>query len=403
MKIIYLHQYFNTPAMSGGTRSYEMARRLVGAGHEVHIITSWRDASEQKSWYLEEIEGIQVHWLPVPYSNHMSYKQRIIAFFKFAILSCRKSMSLGGDVIFATSTPLTIAIPAVLAAKRNKIPMVFEVRDLWPELPIAMGALRNPMIRWLAYRLERFSYKNSARVVALSPGMRDGVVATGYPSDKVHVIPNSSDLDRFYPGIVGGEHIRSQLKGLSGRKLVVYTGTFGHINGVEYFVRMAAAAKALELNLFFWAVGAGVERDKLEKLARELDVWDSYFLISPPVPKASVPVILGAADVACSLFLPIQAMWANSANKFFDSLASGTAIAINYGGWQADLLNRTNAGVVLDPNDPIMGAQTLASLLDDKQRLQEMGKNARMLAESEFSRDVLAGKLENVLRLAIKN
>ena len=109
MKIIYLHQYFNTLEMSGGTRSYEMARRLAAAGHEVHMVTSWRsDDGRSPEWFVTDESGIKTHWLPVPYSNHMSYRERISAFFRFAFLAMSKAKELGGDVIFATSTPLSL-------------------------------------------------------------------------------------------------------------------------------------------------------------------------------------------------------------------------------------------------------------------------------------------------------
>src|SRR5690625_4937567 len=163
MKIIYLHQYFNTPEMSGGTRSYEMARRLVAAGHDVHMITSWRQPDPaRKNWFTTIEEGIKVHWLPVPYSNHMSYQERIKAFFRFAFQAGNKAKALQGDIVFATSTPLTIAIPAISASKKHRIPMVFEVRDLWPELPVAIGAIRNPALIWMAKKLELWAYKHSA-------------------------------------------------------------------------------------------------------------------------------------------------------------------------------------------------------------------------------------------------
>ena len=175
MRITYLHQYFNTPEMSGGTRSYEMARRLVAMGHEVNMITSWREDDGRKGWFETAEAGIKVHWLPVPYSNKMGFKERISAFFRFAWGAARKAASLPADVVFATSTPLTIALPGVYAARRQKAPMVFEVRDLWPELPIAIGALKNPFLQFMARQLELFAYRNSKAIVALSPGMRDGV------------------------------------------------------------------------------------------------------------------------------------------------------------------------------------------------------------------------------------
>ena len=170
LKIVYLHQYFNLPSDAGGTRSYEMARRLVAWGHEVHMVASSRDAEPnwRCGWRETEESGIHVHWLPVPYSNAFSYAARTRAFFEFAWGAELKAASLEGDVVFATSTPLTIALPAVYAARRKQIPMVFEVRDLWPELPIAMGALRRPLLIAAARCLERFAYRNSAHIVALS-------------------------------------------------------------------------------------------------------------------------------------------------------------------------------------------------------------------------------------------
>ena len=210
MKIVYLHQYFNTPDMSGSTRSYEMARRLVAKGHEVHMITSWGEPKENQGWFETNEAGINVHWLPVRYSNHMPYLQRIKAFFKFALASAKKAVEIKCDIIFATSTPLTIALPAVYAKKKQKVPMVFEVRDLWPLLPIAMGALKHPFFCYLAYKLEKFAYKNSDSIVALSPGMRDGIIQVGYPENKVTIIPNSSDIDLFL--IDGKKGVEFRLK-----------------------------------------------------------------------------------------------------------------------------------------------------------------------------------------------
>ena len=156
------------PEMSGGTRSYEMARRIVAAGHEVHMVTSIREPKhQQRDWISTDEAGIRVHWYPVPYSNHMSYLRRIGAFLSFANAAYKKVMELRGDLIFATSTPLTIVLPAVPAARKKNIPMVLEVRDLWPEMPIAIGALRNPIMRFTARRLERWAYRNSMAVVAL--------------------------------------------------------------------------------------------------------------------------------------------------------------------------------------------------------------------------------------------
>jgi len=402
MRITYLHQYFNTPEMSGGTRSYEMARRLVAKGHEVNMVTSWRENDGRKGWFETREAGIRVHWLPVPYSNNMGYKERIKAFLEFSFGAAKKAASLPSDVVFATSTPLTIAIPGAYTAWRQRAPMVFEVRDLWPDLPIAVGALQNPVLQLVAKALERFAYNRSERIVALSPGMKEGVVKTGFPAEKVAVIPNSSDLDFFDPKQYDGSAFRSKHPEIGNAPLIVYAGTMGKINGVAYLVQIAAAAMKQGCPLQFVVVGRGREEEKVRSVATGLGVLGKNFYMYPSVPKSKMPDILSAADLAISLVIDLRPLWANSANKFFDALASGTPVGINYGGWQAELLRETGAGIVLPSNDPDKAARRLYAFLSNEQQLEKAGQVARRLAEDRFSRDDLAEQLERELLVAAR-
>ena len=402
MRVTYLHQYFNTPSMAGSTRSYEMARRLVLMGHEVSIVTSWRkDNSRGKDWFVTQEDGITVHWLPLPYSNRLTYRQRIHAFLRFAWAAGRRAAALPADIVFATSTPLTIALPAVYAAKRQAVAMVFEVRDLWPELPIAMGALNSPLLRGLARALEKFSYRHSKAVIALSPGMRDGVAATGYPIDRITVIPNSADLDRFFPDA----HMKRQFRRLHdiGERdvLVVYAGTLGRINGVSYLVDLAAALSEVK-NVRFLIVGDGQEAEQIRAYAAQRGCLGLNFHMMPEVSKAEIAGVFAAADIAVSTIIPLPELEANSANKFFDGLAAGCCVAVNHGGWQADLLREHQAGFQL----PRAIDQAAAELMDwalQPERIATAGQRARMLAERLFSRDLLARELERVLMRSAGN
>ncbi len=399
MHVIYLHQYFNTPEMSGSTRSFEIGRRLVKAGHTVDMITSWRDASTEKSWFVTDVDGMRVHWLPVPYSNQLSNRARIVAFFKFAVAAARRAADLEGDVVFATSTPLTIALPAVYAARRQQVPMVFEVRDLWPELPIAVGALRNPVSKFVARRLERFAYDNAARVVALSPGMAEGVAATGYASDRISIVPNSSDLDFFRRDSERGHEFRQRLGIDENQILVAYTGTLGRINGASYLVHVAAALQDDD-RFRFLIVGDGQERKTVEVLANSLGVIEKNMVLMSALAKSEIPAVLSAVNIATSLFLPIREMESNSANKFFDALAAGCCLAINYGGWQSELLGSADAGIQLS-NEPLQAAAELQHLATDRDRILTMGDNARRLAENQFSRDKLVSRVERTIIEAV--
>ncbi len=403
MKIIYLHQYFNTPSMPGGTRSYEMARRLVASGHEVHMVTSWCDEGiHKKGWFTSVEQGIHVHWFPVPYSNHMSYFKRIKAFFDFAFAAKRKATQLKGDVIFATSTPLTIAIPAVIAAKKHGVPMVFEVRDLWPELPIAIGALRNPIAQFLAKKLERWAYRNSAAIVALSPGMKDGVVHTGYPAERVAVIPNGSDNAEFRYSAEAAQSFRAARPWLGDRRLLVYTGTLGRINGVSYMVDLAEAISKIAPEIRILVVGDGLERTQVIQQAKQKGVFEKNIFFETRVPKQDIPALLSAADMASSLFVDIPEMQPNSANKFFDALAAGTPIVINYGGWQHDLINSHACGLTVWRRPISEAAEMVVEKLLDTNWLAQSGAAARHLAEQSFDRDVLAVQLEKVITAVVQ-
>lgn len=380
-----------------------MAKRFVAAGHEVHMITSLRTNDvKSKGWFEEKIDGINVHWLPLPYSNKMGFSERIKAFFSFAIAAGKKSVQIGGDVVFATSTPLTIALPGIFAAKRLKVPMVFEVRDLWPELPIAIGALKNPIAIKAARWLERFAYRHSDRIVALSPGMATGVVNSGYPEEKVSIIPNSCDIDLFSVSPDLGHSFLDEHPYLKGGPLVVYTGTLGVINGVGYFAEIAKEVFHRDPSIRFLIAGDGKEVDLVRKRASELGVLDKNFWMMPSLVKADVPALLSAATVASSLFVDLPEMWHNSANKFFDALAAGKPVMINCQGWQADIVREEGIGIVVPPNDPEMAANLLIDFINDKGRIKEASKAASRLARSRFARDKLAMLLLNVLRETVQ-
>ncbi|MCW4385034.1 glycosyltransferase family 4 protein [Salinibacterium sp. SYSU T00001] len=398
MKIAYLHQYFNPGTGATGSRSYEFAKRLVAAGHDVHMIAARSsEAHTSAGWQVETVDGITVHWCSVPYSNRMSFRRRILAFVQFAALSARRARSVRADLVFATSTPLTIILPARFATLFRRTPIVFEVRDLWPTMPIALGVLKNPVMIGIAKALEKWAYRSARRVVALSPGMRDGVIARGYPAERIEVIPNSCDLADFQR--VSDEAVtawRSSHEWLGDRPLIVYCGTFGLVNGVEYLAEVAAAAAQLNPELRFVAMGDGARREAVRERAQELGVLDSNFFILSPVPKAQVPVVFAAATVSTSLFIPVKEMEANSANKFFDGLAAGRPIAINYGGWQAEALTESGAGIVLSADDHQSAARRLVNLVSDEAELRRKRAAASHLA-SAFSRDVLAQKFISTL------
>lgn len=401
MRIVYLHQYFVPRDGSGGTRSYEFARRLIADGHEVTMITSSAhlDGLFERSGRVTRcrIADIPCIVIDVPYSNEMSFPRRIWAFTAFAFLASLQAMRQPADVIFATSTPLTIAIPAILGKLWRRAPMVFEVRDLWPEMPIAVGALRNPIAKASARLLEWLAYRSSRHVIALSPGMAEGIERRGVSPEHITIIPNSSDIDLFDVPEEAGGRIRAELNLCSTQSLILYAGTFGIINNVSYLVDVASAMRDINPDCHFLLVGSGAQNDVIRQKAKSCGVLGHNLTIWQSRPKRDMPAILSAATIATSIFLPIDEMQNNSANKFFDALAAGRPIAINHGGWQADLLRETGCGLILPAQDIQQAAKMLDEAIHSPDWLQSASMAARQLAAERFNRDQLYEKLSAVL------
>ena len=389
--------------MTGSTRSYEMAKRLSKAGHEVHIFTSCRTGQKtRKGWFREEIEGFTVHWIHVPYDNTFGFIRRLFAFFIFAAKTSKRCIKEDGDVVFATSTPLTIAIPAVITKKKLSVPMIFEVRDLWPELPIAMGYLKSPVLKYVANLLERWSYSNSEILIGLSPGMCDGIARHGIGKDKIHCIPTSCDIELFDVSPKKGEEFRQKHEWLGDRPLVVYAGTLGALNGVDYMVSLAREMKKINPTIAFVVVGNGSEKESILDYAKSCGVFGENLFMLPAISKRDMPALYSAATVVTSLFIPLEEMWANSANKFFDGLAAGRPIAINYRGWQAELVAKYGNGLVLDNDNIKLSADALNNIVLNVNTLSQMRNSSLSLAKNQYSRDLMAKKLEFCLIQAKK-
>lgn len=403
MHVLYVHQYFQTPEAAGGIRSYEFARRLVDEGHTVEVLTSCHgdDAAPGHTpgtWRTSIEAGIHVHWCRVDYSNHMSFPRRVWAFAEFALRATLRLRRLRGDLVVATSTPLTVAVPAVLGARGT--PMVFEVRDVWPEVAVAMGALRNPAARAAARWMERWAYRNAEHVVALSPDMAASIVAR-FPGVAVTVVPNASDRALFRDRDDEATAMRAARPWIGGRPLVLYAGTFGRANDVAYLVRLAAAMLPLDPEVRFLLVGDGSEWEATRTLAADLGVLDVNVAVERPMPKRQVPALFAAADVCTSVMADVPALEANSANKAFDAFAAGRPLVINHGGWLADVVEGEGAGLVLPRRDLATAARTLALALHDAAWRCAARAASRQLAEGRFDRDLLYATFAAVLRDAV--
>ncbi|PTX03541.1 glycosyltransferase family 4 protein [Pararhodobacter aggregans] len=398
MHVLYFHQHFSTPQGSAGTRSYEMAQALLRDGHSVTMVCG--SYAQGKTGLTGDfvrgrrrgvVDGIEVIEFALDYANHMGFAQRVGVFAKFALGSIGVALREPADVVFATTTPLTAGIPGIFARWLRRKPFVFEVRDLWPELPKAMGVITNPVVLGLLSALEWMSYRSADRLVGLSPGIVDGIAKRGVARDRIAMVPNGCDMDLFAQST---ESWRPE--GVADDQLLaIFTGTHGSANGLNAVLDAAAVLRARGRDdIRIALVGQGREKAQLQARARDEGLDNVLFL--DPVPKTQLTGLMAGADVGLQVLRNVPAFYfGTSPNKFFDYIAAGLPVLNNYPGWLAELIDETDCGFAVPPDQPQAFADALIAAADDRAALRDKGARAQALATSRFARSRLASDWVN--------
>jgi glycosyltransferase involved in cell wall biosynthesis len=391
LNILYIHQYFKIPSEGGAIRSYYIAKGMIENGHQVQMITS----HNRKNYVKKDIEGIAVHYLPVKYSNHFGFFRRIYAFLLFA----HKAYYLGRrfdniDLVYATSTPLTVALTALRLKQKKQIPFVFEIRDLWPEAPIRLKELRNVFIKALSRKLEIKAYRKARKIIALSPGIYE-YVSNLAPEKSIYLCPNLSDCT-FFEKKDKKNTVLLQKHKIGNAFVIAYFGATGKINALEYFLDLVKVSEDHKQDIRFFIIGDGAMLSRLKRIAENRNLKTIEFL--PHMDKFRLKEYLSICDAAYISFINNPVMKLNSPNKFFDALASGKMVITNTKGWIHDLVKENECGFYLDPENPQDFISMIKPFLVESQILKQQD-NARKLAEKSFDKDKRIKELLNFLTI----
>jgi glycosyltransferase involved in cell wall biosynthesis len=395
MRLLYIHQHFVTPKGSGGIRSYQMARRMIERGHRVTMLCG-RGVDGQTGLVgpfdhgirRGQVDGIDVIEVDLAYSNKDNFFKRTKTFLSFMLRTSKLVFTEQYDLLFATTTPLTVGLPGILGRWFRRKPFVFEVRDLWPELPRAMGVIRNPVVLWAMGVLEWASYRSAHRLIGLSPGIVDGIAHRGVKRDRIASVPNGCDIDIF-----GADIQPWQPDGVRSDDLMaVFTGAHGIANGLD---AVLDAARILQRrgrdDIRIVLIGNGMRKPDLMARATREGLRNVLFL--DPVRKTELVGLMKRADVGLQLLANVPAFYyGTSPNKFFDYIASGLPVLNNYPGWLAELIEDASCGIAVPPENAEAFADALSRFADDREATRAMGRRARSLAETQFARDRLADR-----------
>lgn len=395
MHIVCLYFHYASPDCPSGGRAYSVLRAL-GRRHRVTVLTGAHYHRLRQSRAFDWAPpGVTVRMLDVSYANEMSAAQRLTAYAAFpAWAGARTCRIADADVLYAISTPLTTPMAAAAAARVMGVPWVLEIRDLWPDVPIQMGALPSPLLQRPLRWAERWLYHDAAHVITVSPDMTSHVEAAGVPPARVTTLPQGTDC-----ALLDRPDASSRLRtahNLGTAPVVLYAGAFGRANDIPTLLaaaeRLAGRSEAL-----FVFIGHGYHEAEIEAAARRLPNVRRI----PPQPRHRMMPWFRLATVSLVSFLDRPVLGTNAPAKLFDSLAAGTPVLVTNPGWMTRFVQRHDCGWAVPPSAPDALAGRIAQILDAPEAADAAGQRGASVVRERFDRTQQTDALAAIFRDAV--
>lgn len=412
MNILLLHQYFLEEDDPGGSRWNEITKTWTDQGHQVSVIggmmhyngNTKRDEYRGKFFIKKKQGRVDVYRSHVSESYNSGFLGRLWGYFSFMFSSFWNGVfKVKGkyDVVIVTSPPLFVGISGFLLSKVKGIPMVFEIRDLWPESAIDTGVLTNKLIIKLAYAVERFIYKKSKLINVLTPAFYNSLRdKKGINEEKLIMIPNAADFTLSEEILNNFERDQFRKENdLEGKFVITYVGAHGVANHLDQILE---AGKLLEdTNVLFLLIGQGMEKAKLLEKANKMGVINVRF--HDPVPKKEVFKFIIASDMGASVLKKVDTFKTVYSNKTFDYFSCKKPILMAIDGVSRELIENANAGTFVEPENANEYNRIIREYLNNRDRVKFEGENGYNYAKNNFDRRVLADRyLKSISKLIDK-
>ncbi len=406
MRIVFLTDNFPPETNAPATRTFEHCRRWVRDGTEVTVITTAPNfpagrvfpGYRNRLLSRERIGGVETIRVLSVISANQGFARRTLDYMSFMVTGFLAGLFVRRpDVIVCTSPQFFTACAAYVLSIFRRRPFVFELRDLWPDSIVTVGAMRESAavraLRWLEY----FLYRKAARIVSVTNSFREILSANGVPKTKIAVVRNGADLAAFYPGPKPGTFAARW--GVEGRFVAAYVGTIGLAHGLETLLDAAERLRD-EPRIAFLVVGDGAERARLESLARERRLDNVIF--TGPVSKNEIAGVWRLADAALVLLRERDLFRHVLPSKMFEAMATEVPIVLGVRGESAELLAAAGAGIAIPPEDAQALAQAVVRLMGHPDEARALGRAGRRFVSAELDRDKLAAQMLEELRVACK-
>ncbi|MCW1929097.1 glycosyltransferase family 4 protein [Bhargavaea beijingensis] len=409
MEILILHQYFLGKEDPGGSRFNQFVKYWEEMGHEitvvagtVHYATGKKEDRYKGKWVVKEpySQKVEVVRTYVSEAYNKSFIGRLWGYFSFTLSSLWAILFhvKKHDVMIVTSPPLFVGVTGVLAKWLKKTPLVFEIRDLWPESAIDTGVITNPLIIKMAYLVEKLSYKFANKINVLTPAFKQKLIENkGIKEEKITFIPNGADLDIFEPG-PQDNWVREQY-GLDNQFVVTYMGAHGVANHLESLLETAKEFSNDE-RVTFVLIGDGMRKSALQQRANEERINNVLFIDSQP--KHKIPDFCNASDICTAVLKKVDTFKTVYPNKVFDYMSCSKPVLLGIDGVARELIEKSGAGYYVDPENPKEFAAKIRELKKNTVLRERLGNNGLTFVRENFSREMLAKKYVDELQKVAK-
>lgn len=413
MRILLIHQYFLEKNEGGGSRFNEMTKAWASTGSKIDVISGMVNYAtgkkpekyKGKSFYKDTnfYENVDVYRCHVSESYNTNFLGRLWGYFSFVFSSIYAGLFKTKekyDVIVVTSPPLFVGITAVILSIFKRLPIVFEVRDLWPESAIDTGVLKNKLIIKMAYWFENYIYKKAKLINVLTPAFKTKIIEKGVPEDKIIFIPNAADFtlaEQIQKSDFDPVAFKKEL-GLDGKFVITYVGAHGVAN---HLIQLVDAAERLEdTSVVFQLIGSGMQKQMLEEEVSKRKLTNVVFRNA--VPKAEVFKYILASDMGASVLKKVDTFKTIYSNKTFDYMSCKRPVFLAIDGVSRELVEKADCGIYVEPENIDDIETKVRAVLENKNVLIASGNRGYEYAKKHFDRKVLAEQYVNYIETVVQ-
>lgn len=402
MRILFLSHYFPPEVNAPASRTYEHCKQWVKDGHDVTVVTCAPnhprgrvyDGYSNKLFHREVKDGIRIIRLWTYVTANEGFLKRTLNYVSYMVAVMLATPFLPkSDVVVSTSPQFFNGLVGYFVSRVKRIPWVLEIRDLWPESILVVGAIKNKLIIKSLEFLEMFAYRKADRIVPVTDAFKQYMIGKGIPAEKIEVIKNGVDLG-FYQAAPSDNPLVREL-GLEGKFVASYFGTHGMAHHLETILEAAQLLKT-QPNIVFLMVGDGADKARLASMREEMAL-DNVMLLGQQ-PKDKMPLLWGLSDVSLVLLKKSDLFKSVIPSKIFESMAMQKPIILGVEGESQEIIEVADSGRCIEPENGRQLADQVVELYENAALCSELGVNGRKHVSEHFDRAVLARRYESLMQ-----